>query len=555
MGQKKKPQAAPAGPRTSANPFRPAGDHYAPDATQKPASYHPNVSHNPVEAYRNNHPAQWGPPAPTPWGYNNHAPALPIAHGRRQNPQSKELAPHTTWSTQQNHGLSGPQTGVSLAMPQQTNIRPQAQSFQPGQRIDKSSRHSLRSSQSRPITSAVANHIVQSIETDAVPQHRTRQLPIRIAAPRDDRSRKATPRREPTPINTTIEPVPVPKASIAYMKRAQDVTEKLHSPRKLLVLLDLNGTLVYRHGSRRQFSVKRPGVDRLLEYLFGNHAVVIFTSATQRSAEKMAQELLTPQQYGQLITICAREHLGLKPEQFHNKVQVYKNLNTVWRAKEVRQSASEEGHLWDMTNTILIDDSVVKAKSHPHNLLQVPEFMHPEFNSKKAQKKWTDAEIKVMHSVEKKLEELKSCSNVACQIRKWQEGQDPFPGAVGERIDEGVLNAIQEEAVQVPQKSSDIAAKYPTPASIGQSDNGSSVDEEDGDYDPQQWQGVKLPTPSAEDSVDESRSRKDVAMRWKSKTPSSSKTMKSERVVNEVVRSPSPVTEKHFSWLSYGKET
>lgn len=334
--------------------------------------------------------------------------------------------------------------------------------FQPhsNYRIDKSSRYNLRSNQQqRSYNTAVADRVVQSIETDDPQIH---HLPIRTPP------RKHTPRREPTPINKGVTPVPVPVPSAAYNKRSQEAPTKTDQPRKLLVLLDLNGTLVYRHGSQRQFSVKRPGVDRLLEYLFEHHAVLIFTSATMRSAEKMAKELLTPKQYGELITIRAREHLGLKSEQFYNKVQVYKELHKIWCVPEVKESAKELGTAWDMTNTILIDDSVEKARSHPHNLLQVPEFMHAESSSVEALNRWTKTEVDIMKGVEAKLEELKYRSNVAARIREWQEG-NISPGSTSEKVDDSKLQAIKEGVTQIDgpaATASEEPTGYPTPTSL-----------------------------------------------------------------------------------------
>ena len=36
---------------------------------------------------------------------------------------------------------------------------------------------------------------------------------------------------------------------------------------------------------------------------------------------------------------------------------------------------SDRGEKWDQSNTILVDDSIEKARSEPHNLLEIPEFV------------------------------------------------------------------------------------------------------------------------------------------------------------------------------------
>ena len=467
-------------------------------------------------------PNQW-PPQPSSQGFSADLPSRSQPPRRQQNLQSRVSQPHIysivdSWRSYRADENRYPQEPAPSNGPasyntppwrpsqnnahRQNQFRPQAPSFEPGQRlvngfqphsnyrIDKSSRYNLRSNQQRSFTTAAAERVIQSIETDN-PQ--VQQLPIRTT-PQGKNAR----RREPTPINKSITPVPVPVPSAAYDKRAQEAPAKVEQPRKLLVLLDLNGTLVYRHGSQRQFSVKRPGVDRLLEYLFEHHAVLIFTSATMRSAEKMAQELLTPKQYGELITIRAREHLGLKSEQFYNKVQVYKELHKIWSVPEVKQSAKELGTTWDMTNTILIDDSIEKARSHPHNLLQVPEFMHAESSSAEAQRKWTKTETDIMKGVEAKLEELKYHSNVACQIREWQEGKIS-PGSTSETVNDSKLHAFKEGATQDKEPApatSEEPTDYPTPTSLSR---GSALPSESQDDDEDDGlQGVMLPTLSSE---------------------------------------------------------
>ena len=48
-------------------------------------------------------------------------------------------------------------------------------------------------------------------------------------------------------------------------------------------------------------------------------------------------------------------------------VQCYKNLERVWASKA-------GGNGFDQRNTVLIDDSALKASAQPHNLLEIPEF-------------------------------------------------------------------------------------------------------------------------------------------------------------------------------------
>lgn len=102
----------------------------------------------------------------------------------------------------------------------------------------------------------------------------------------------------------------------------------------------------------------------------------------------MVAQLFTPEQHAKLVKIWSREHLRLG-KHFEAKVQVYKQLSWLWEDAEVQASfpnptdkpfSVEDGwkeappEKWDQSNTVLLDDSVDKAASEPHNLVQVDEF-------------------------------------------------------------------------------------------------------------------------------------------------------------------------------------
>jgi Ni/Co efflux regulator RcnB len=448
---------------------------------------------------------------------------------------------------------------------QSSSFRPQAPAFQPGQRlvngyqphsnyrIDKNSRYNSSFSQQRTFTTAAVDEAIKSIETDEI-------LPRNSQPPRKQSDRGPTPRREPTPINTAVAPVPIPVPTTSYLQRAQEPSTSTDKPRALLVLLDLNGTLVYRHGAQRQYSIKRPGVDGLLEYLFSHHAVVLFTSATTRSAEKMAHQLLTPEQYDKLISVRAREHLGLSMEQFRNKVQVYKDLEKIWTVPEIAASAHRFATRWNTTNTILIDDSAEKARSHPHNLLQVPEFMHPAAGPDKVQQdsEWQTTETLIMSGVQSKLEQLKHCTNVAAEIRQWQEQEKVAPGATSESVDSDKLRTNKEAAVETDEALPTIEEQtdYPTPTSLRRGSSSAGNEDED-DYDPDQWKGVRLPTPPTETGVvaaaEASITKQEIKKaRKKEKKMAKKLAKKAEQALT--MRSPSPVTAEDFSWRTEEKK-
>lgn len=109
----------------------------------------------------------------------------------------------------------------------------------------------------------------------------------------------------------------------------------------------------------------------------------------------MVNQLFNPAQREQLVKIWSREHLRLGAH-YEAKVQVYKQLTWLWDDAEVQASFPrpspefkvEDGWKdppaakWDQSNTVLIDDSVDKAASEPHNLLQIDEFTKENINDR-----------------------------------------------------------------------------------------------------------------------------------------------------------------------------
>jgi hypothetical protein len=71
-----------------------------------------------------------------------------------------------------------------------------------------------------------------------------------------------------------------------------------------------------------------------------------------------------------------RDRLGLSQRDYNEKVQVYKRLEQVWSDEGIaaKHPYKEHGWIWDQSNTVLIDDSVLKAASEPDNLVLLPEF-------------------------------------------------------------------------------------------------------------------------------------------------------------------------------------
>ena len=72
-----------------------------------------------------------------------------------------------------------------------------------------------------------------------------------------------------------------------------------------------------------------------------------------------------------------RDTLGLTSAESKARVQVYKRLDRIWLNKNLQNSHPdfEEGERWGQHNTVLIDDSALKASAQPFNHVKVPEFV------------------------------------------------------------------------------------------------------------------------------------------------------------------------------------
>lgn len=162
----------------------------------------------------------------------------------------------------------------------------------------------------------------------------------------------------------------VPDPSTQYMAQSAIPPTPLPEPRRILVVIDLNGTLLYRP-SRKNPSrfVERPHTRQFLDYCLNTFCVAIWSSAKPDNVHKMANQLLTPEERAKLVAVWGRDTLGLSPEDYNNRVQCYKRLTVIWA-----DLARRLGQRWDQTNTVLVDDSSEKARSEPYNLIQLPEF-------------------------------------------------------------------------------------------------------------------------------------------------------------------------------------
>ncbi|KAL6793436.1 HAD-like domain-containing protein [Trichoderma sp. SZMC 28013] len=169
----------------------------------------------------------------------------------------------------------------------------------------------------------------------------------------------------------------IPDPTPLYIAQSLPLPSSLRNPRRILVIMDLNGTLLYRPNKRNPFNfIQRPHARQFLDYCVDTFHVAIWSSARPENVDKMVSQLLSPQQRAKCLVIWGRDKFGLSPADYSARVQCYKRLSSIWNDPTVAAShpAAAQGQRWDQTNTVLVDDSAEKGRSEPYNILQLPEF-------------------------------------------------------------------------------------------------------------------------------------------------------------------------------------
>lgn len=204
-------------------------------------------------------------------------------------------------------------------------------------------------------------------------------------------------------------PLPAPVPTEDYLAKSLLKPQALPEAPKQLLVLDLNGTLVYRRKGDKARPVRRPGLDNFLGYIFTHFSVMVWTSAQPENAQLMVNKIFTKEQRNKLLAVWARDTLQLTPNQYHNKTTVYKRLTRIWTGefKLHFPSLDQSSPGWDQTNTILIDDTSVKAAGQPYNLIRIPEFTG----------EMEGGESTVLSDCVKYLNELRFQDNVSAYIR------------------------------------------------------------------------------------------------------------------------------------------
>ncbi|KAF9517703.1 hypothetical protein BS47DRAFT_475547 [Hydnum rufescens UP504] len=147
------------------------------------------------------------------------------------------------------------------------------------------------------------------------------------------------------------------------------------SPPRKLVVLDLNGTLVFRppgpSGKPRKIH-PRPYMNVFAQFLALHSGLdtMIWSSAQPHNVETMVDRAFGSLRSG-LKHVWARDTLGLSQRDFSRKVQTVKDLNILWR--DLPEQVLEKER-YSALNTVLLDDSALKAHLQPYNHLPLPEY-------------------------------------------------------------------------------------------------------------------------------------------------------------------------------------
>ncbi|KAF1926827.1 HAD-like protein [Didymella exigua CBS 183.55] len=267
--------------------------------------------------------------------------------------------------------------------------------------------------------------------------------------------------REEQPVYSTTKPngrnrdlkimLPAPAPCLKYMAQAAEEPTKVEASGRTLVVLDLNGTLLYRPNRNKRTMIARPFLIPFLRYLFSNFAVMVWSSARPENVASLVEQSLEEDLRKALVAQWGRDAFNLKPEHYNQNVQVYKNLEMIWSKDEIQKQHPdyENGGRFGQHNTVLIDDTTLKAAAQPHNLL-----LCSEFNATPEQMR----EDK-LREIAGYLETLRTQQDVSKFMRK-----EPFGHGTGKWIYEWPEKdaLTQETAYQGGQLESKVSVRSPS---------------------------------------------------------------------------------------------
>ncbi|KAH8689626.1 NLI interacting factor-like phosphatase-domain-containing protein [Talaromyces proteolyticus] len=306
-----------------------------------------------------------------------------------------------------------------------------------------------------PVPTSMVDLPQQTPPASTQPPRRSRRLRKREALDHISRGWTDPPKEEnkqarPLPASTDpfleadheekVKPPATPIPTPEYLSQATEPPLDLDFIQPLLVILDLNGTLLLRKKGRKTLTyTRRPALNHFLERLTARHLVMVWSSARNDTVQKICKDIFSATQYRKLVAIWSREQLGLTPAQYKSKVQVYKRLEKVWEDAKIQASfpgnkdraGAPLHHVlkyhpdtaiekemtgarelrWDQSNTILIDDSLVKAAGNPYNILEIPEFTNEP----------DEGDEMVLRSALVRIKMLAKTNDVSRRLHAWGE--------------------------------------------------------------------------------------------------------------------------------------
>lgn len=173
--------------------------------------------------------------------------------------------------------------------------------------------------------------------------------------------------------------IPIP--TDAYLMRASFMPKRRQQPGPLLVVIDLNGTLLYRPSRKNSTSFQsRRHAEKFVTYCVQTFWVVFWSSAKPENVKGMVNQLISKRLRQQVVGVWGRDRFGLTMEDYNKRTQCYKRLTKLWNDPLIKSSYPNqrpgfEGGCWDQGNTVLIDDSAEKARSEPYNAITLPEYL------------------------------------------------------------------------------------------------------------------------------------------------------------------------------------
>ncbi len=151
------------------------------------------------------------------------------------------------------------------------------------------------------------------------------------------------------------------------------------------IILDLDETLIHSEtnakvmanpdftfviAGEKYYVRKRPGLDKFLAYVFSHFKTVgVWTAATKDYANKIVNNIFTPEQKAQLKYFMSRKHIidGQKPLQ--------RIFDQAGDAKGINNKQGETCTTCTKYNTIMIDDNPDVLSNNPGNAIQVPQWL------------------------------------------------------------------------------------------------------------------------------------------------------------------------------------